>query len=459
MNVLRQLSAGVVLSSLSMVVAAQPFWVPSGIPGTVLNLYGMASSSTCDTLLAGGSISYQGYWFENNPLMLYANGDWTVLPNVNGQILAMSVYHDTIIAAGNFHLLNDTIPANNMAYWTAEGWKTYGHFDGGLRKLKVIDDTLYAAGGFHSVDGVPMEGIVRRQGGHWEPVGQWNVNDLPVIIDFVKYNGSLVVIGILEYNNGRGISYLDNSDNTWKLLGPGFLGGSSSGHSLAVFQNELYVGGQIALATGNAGQDIMRWDGTAFHPVGNGVQRSYNDFNGFSDVRGLVVHNDLLYACGGFRFASGVPAGGVAIWDGVQWCAPGGDITQGNGYGEALAFVGDTLFVLCGQVADDTFVNHLARYSGTDLIHTCTPVGVEESTGLGATTGLQWMWMGAGKAEISGIPQGQASFAICDTQGRVVLQGLIQSDGANPVKLMLPTLATGVYIFNVGGHSVRFVIL
>lgn len=69
------------------------------------------------------------------------------------------------------------------------------------------------------------------------------------------------------------------------------------------------------------------------------------------------------------------------------------------------------------------------------------------------------MWMGAGKAEISGIPQGQASFAICDTQGRVVLQGLIQSDGANPVKLMLPTLATGVYIFNVGGHSVRFVIL
>ncbi|HRN36872.1 MAG TPA: hypothetical protein PLL18_08165, partial [Flavobacteriales bacterium] len=246
MGTLRSLSAGVVLSSFSTVAAAQPFWVPSGIPGTVLNLYGMASSFTCDTLLAGGSISYQGDWFENNPLMLYANGDWTVLPNVNGQILAMSVYHDTIIAAGNFHLLNDTLPADNMAYWTAEGWKTYGHFDGGLRKLKVIDDTLYAAGGFHSVDGVPMEGIVRRQGGHWEPVGQWNVNDLPVIIDFVKYNGSLVVIGILEYNNGRGISYLDNSDNTWKLLGPGFLGGSSSGHSLAVFQNELYVGGQIA---------------------------------------------------------------------------------------------------------------------------------------------------------------------------------------------------------------------
>ncbi len=435
-----------VLSLLSMQVAAQPFWVPSGIPGTVLNLQDIASSMTGDTLLAGGSISYQGDWFENNPLMLYFNGGWTALPNVNGQILAMTIYRDTIIVAGNFHLINDTVPANNIAYWTAEGWKTYGNFDGGIRKLKVIDDTLYVAGGFHNVDGIPMEGIVRRQGGHWEPVGQWQLNDLPVIIDFVKYQGSLVAIGILEYDNGRGISYLDNTDNTWKLLGPGFLGGSSSGHSLAVYQDELYVGGQIALASGNAGQDIMRWDGTAFHPVGNGVQRNFNDFNGFSDVRGLVVHNGLLFACGGFRYASGVPAGGVAIWDGSQWCAPGGDITQGMGYGESLAFVGDTLFVLCGQYADDTFVNHLARYDGTDFIYTCSPVGITELPQpttrppvIRQTSEGQW--------QVSGLSAGQHRYVVMDALGRMVEEGLLQSGGQSLISTH--GLSDGTYVIKI----------
>ena len=390
--------------------------------------------------MAGGSIIYNAsQWYENNPMMLYTNGSWTALPNVNGQINTMTVYHDTIIVAGNIPFINDTVPCHNIAYWTAEGWKTYGNFDGGIRKLKVIDDTLYVAGGFHNVDGIPMEGIVRRQGGHWEPVGQWQLNDLPVIIDFVKYQGSLVAIGILEYDNGRGISYLDNTDNTWKLLGPGFLGGSSSGHSLAVYQDELYVGGQIALASGNAGQDIMRWDGTAFHPVGNGVQRNFNDFNGFSDVRGLVVHNDLLFACGGFRYASGVPAGGVAIWDGSQWCAPGGDITQGMGYGESLAFVGDTLFVLCGQYADDTFVNHLARYDGTDFIYTCSPVSVEEQL-LPARPAITTI----NEARLL-LPAGRHPVQVFDATGRLCVQQQVSSDGVTPNVIDLTPLQPGSY--------------
>ena len=104
-------------------------------------------------MLAGGAISLGGDWQANNPVMLFTNGTWTALPNVNGQINSVAVYHDTIIVGGYIPLINDTVPCRNIAYWTAGGWRNYGDFDGVIRKLKVIDDTLYAGGGFHSVDG------------------------------------------------------------------------------------------------------------------------------------------------------------------------------------------------------------------------------------------------------------------------------------------------------------------
>ncbi|MEO8591067.1 MAG: T9SS type A sorting domain-containing protein [Flavobacteriales bacterium] len=55
---------------------------------------------------------------------------------------------------------------------------------------------------------------------------------------------------------------------------------------------------------------IMRWDGTDWHPLGDGMD---------GPVHTLRVFDDGLYAAGWFSFADTVSANGLARWDGTQW--------------------------------------------------------------------------------------------------------------------------------------------
>jgi hypothetical protein len=135
------------------------------------------------------------------------------------------------------------------------------------------------------------------------------------------------------------------------------------------------------MGAGNAGRDIMRWDGTQFQPVGGGLQRNLGDNSGFSDVRGMEEHNGVLYVGGGFRYAGGVPAYGVAGWDGTQWCGVPGNLSDGSGHlgvGQGgMAFYQDTLFVACGYLADGDSVYLAAKFVGTSYADSCSgPVGV-----------------------------------------------------------------------------------
>ena len=170
------------------------------------------------------------------------------------------------------------------------------------------------------------------------------------LLDITKHEGRLVVCGSFFINGATSIAYLEGGQ--WNILGSGILGGLSSIHAMAVYQGDLYVGGQISMSGGNAGRDIMRWDGNQFQPVG-----------------------------GGFRYAGGVPAYGVAGWDGTQWCGVPGNLSDGPGHlgvGQGgMAFYQDTLFVACGYLADGDSVHLAAKFVGTSYSDTCSgPVSV-----------------------------------------------------------------------------------
>ena len=199
------------------------------------------------------------------------------------------------------------------------------------------------------------------------------------LLDITKHEGRLVVCGSFFINGATSIAYLEGGQ--WNILGSGILGGLSSIHAMAVYQGDLYVGGQISMSGGNAGRDIMRWDGNQFQPVGGGLQRNLGDNSGFSDVRGMEEHNGVLYVGGGFRYAGGVPAYGVAGWDGTQWCGVPGNLSDGPGHlgvGQGgMAFYQDTLFVACGYLADGDSVHLAAKFVGTSYSDTCSgPVSV-----------------------------------------------------------------------------------
>jgi hypothetical protein len=409
-------------------------WAPAGMPDT---------AHTFDQVWSDGQyVFYAGRPDGpqlNNSLARYANGQWDMLDTLAGSLIHTVVaWQDTLFVGGSFDFQNRAV-----MYRENEMWRSYGDFDHGsvVRRLRVLDDTLYAVGSFDTIDGALFNGVAKRVGGHWEPVGSFPQPD-QIFLDIVSYRDTLVVIGSSHFPQGRGISYLAPGADQWQLLGPGILGGMSGAHSLAVYQDRLYVGGQISVQAGNAGQEIMRWTGTQFEPLGDGLQFTYGNLSSFCDVRAMVEHDGLLYVGGGCNYSGELQSRGVAIWDGEQWCSLPGDPTQGNGV-SGMDFLGDTLFIACGYYADDQWVNLAAKYIGDLQGGYCTSeLGVSEAVrptiSVVPTAGGDW--------QVLGLDLGRHTYTVVDALGRIVVQGTVQGSAA-----ILP--GTGL---SSGSYVVRF---
>jgi hypothetical protein len=80
--------------------------------------------------------------------------------------------------------------------------------------------------------------------------------------------------------------------------------------TLAVYNDELIVGGQFDTAGGVAADSIACWSGSSWHGLSSGT-------NWFVDA--LTVYNGELVAGGTFTGAGGVSANYIAAWDGSSW--------------------------------------------------------------------------------------------------------------------------------------------
>lgn len=132
-----------------------------------------------------------------------------------------------------------------------------------------------------------------------------------------------------------------SSSDGWQPLGGGALGSVTD---LAVYQGELYVGGDFLSVSDLPGtRAIAKWDGQAWSSVGGGVQRP-----GFSflNVQALGEYNGELIVGGLFTLAGEVPVTNLAKWNGTTWSdfspgAPNGPVTDFEEYNGQL--------VACGQ--------------------------------------------------------------------------------------------------------------
>lgn len=422
---------------------AQSQWAPTGSPGLIVGpLRHIYANPSRDTIYFAGIISMTGIqqdWQETNSILRYTTGQWDTLGVINGQVQTIVQYRDTLIAGGVVFLSCSGTPCSGAAYWDGNAWQPYGDFgSSGVRMLRVFDDELYAVGGFTEVDGQPASGVAKRMGSAWLPVGTFDLEGS--ILDIAKYDGKLVVIGNVDFDNGRSIAEWDGSD--WHVLGPGIINLMSSAQCLAVFQDNLYVGGQIALAPpGNPGQNIMRWDGTQFHNLGQGIQWWLGDQNSVATVLEMVEHDGKLFVGGGYRAAGGIEALGLSTWDGVEWCAVPGDFRASGGIW-AMDFYHDTLFVACGATLDSNTVNGTAKFIGEEYTTVCSgPVGIPQYSGRG--TPKLYPNPAADHAILAIDRQEQTLYDVVDAAGSILLSGSIPP--TSEVSLPLSDLAPGVY--------------
>ncbi|MCA3006014.1 MAG: hypothetical protein LW650_14250 [Planctomycetaceae bacterium] len=380
---------------------------PSAAPATLLRLLGLAIAVALALLGLGSPASAQ------------CNGRWLTSPEQlrpglgGGAAPVVVMPNGDLVVGGSFTSAGGS-GAVRIARWNGVSWSPPGSgMTGGnepsVTALAVLPNgDLIAGGVFTTAGGVTVNNIARWNGSAWSAMGSGLV-DVIVQDIVVMPNGDIIVGGILVPIGGGSRAYVARwSGVSWVQLGPDVLrqdGGFAGVYSLAVLPNgDLIVGGRFGFASGVSVNNIVRWDGSAYTPLGtvagfgsrgevfdievlpNGdilagcgpnFTQSANvfRFNGTSwaplgsganqSISGLaVLPNGDLVAGGDFTMIDGVPASRIARWNGSSWASLGPGANAGV---RALTMLSNGDLIATGSftIIGDVTVNRIARWNGS----------------------------------------------------------------------------------------------
>lgn len=297
-----------------------------------------------------------------------------------------------IAIADNFDTSSDASRDYTLTWWNAmdaagDGGAALGA-NGRVRTMLYDGGDLYVGGDFTSIGGVDANRIARWNGTSWQQVAGGVGGPVHALAIF---QGALYVAGDFDSVTFGGdeidasnIVWLDGDD--WVPLGD--IGAGNNGvdgpvYSLAVYDDQLYVGGDFdnsyqSAAIAIPSLNLSRWNGGSWSFVG-GLAGD----GPMGAVRALTVHNSRLYLGGEFtsirilerettRFSR------VASCNGSSYLRLGNNIVDGEGVSGtvlALASLGDSLYIggEFGSAYNDSegdivAVNNLVRWTGSEFV-------------------------------------------------------------------------------------------
>jgi len=266
------------------------------------------------------------------------------------------------------------VQVNGIARWDGANWHSL------TDRVKsctangflVQDSILYVMGGLNiQSDTGRIHGIAKWDGEKWEalnfPVYEGST---PLGGCAAFYKNELYFGGGYQFGLPTGGFVLDITrfDGTkWYLVGDGIQGGVWRGVlDLVVYKGELYACGYFRQDAGNAGNKIMRWDGIKWKDVGGGI------CDPFATLDDMVVQDGKLYVVGLFDcVGDGIPAHGIAWWDGERWCSCGNSVFDNKITN--IAFYNNDLYIGGGFTAiDGQPVKYFAKWIGDHATDTCS---------------------------------------------------------------------------------------
>jgi len=289
--------------------------------------------------------------------------------------------------------------------------------DASIYSLAVFDDDaagpnppgLFVGGSFVAAGGVVSHNIAKWNGTSWESLDDGIGASCPgnTVFTLAVFdddgdgpNPPALYVGSGFSPAGYGISgsIAKWDGNDWMPVGDGIVGVVLA---LTVFDDDgngpnppaLYAGGSFWAAGGLAVNNVAKWDGVSWTPVGEGTN---------AVVRALAGHDDdgdgpnppALYAGGWFTMAGGVTANHIAKWDGTAWESVG----EGTN---------DRVLALTSFDEDDSGPNPPALYAGGQF----TMAG-------GVATNYIAQWDGASWAPVGdGMTRQISTLAVFDEDG------------------------------------------
>jgi hypothetical protein len=355
-------------------------WTPLG-SGVAAGFEGGVFSLALDgtSLVVAGDFTQAGPVTVNS-IALWSGSAWSALDGAKsgvtigtgagaseGQVLAVLVSGTTLYVGGNFdHLAPGgvktqgglasfnlstpgwtvlpmeaaTATVNSFAATATPGILVGGSFDTGgpltsglfVQNIGLLTGSTWSALGQGVTFGENAHGagLALAHGPAGEYVGGW-----------FDQTGSAQTTGISLWNG-----------TAWQSLGKGLAGGvSATGptvQAIAVYKNQVFIGGDFSSVSGVKASNIAAYSGGKWDAVGGGTDAA---------VESLAVSGNYLYAGGGFGKAGGASVGapvarwklGTALTSAAGWSALGpvfgaGDVT-------AIAFDGSWV-ILGGNLAD-----------------------------------------------------------------------------------------------------------
>ncbi|HEY9508601.1 MAG TPA: hypothetical protein VIV82_01940, partial [Verrucomicrobiae bacterium] len=274
---------------------------------------------------------------------------------------SLANYNGSLIVAGNF--INPTNSAiRNIALWNGTAWQPMGFgLPGEVYNLAGNNHLLFA---FYRSNGTNLPAlfrIARWDGGTWSDLDTNDIDGNPWGPLFIGPDDEVYLSGLYRRIGGRGFVGLACWKNgEWRSLFEGsYEGISGAGQSIFTFHEHagsVYAGGNFLGANDQLVQNLARWDGLKWNPVGGGI-------GGLSSSVFAVTSADSDIVVGGtFTNAGGVPVSNIARWDNINWTA------LGNGFNDrvnSLVNGNGTLFAGGRFTASGTnSVYHIASWDG-----------------------------------------------------------------------------------------------
>ena len=334
-------------------------WSPlgSGVDGVVDALAWDGVS-----LYAGGSFAIAG-GAPANYIARWDGGNWSVVgTGAIGHVNAI-VMVGTGLAAGMEHdNYSSNAEESRIMLWDEMEWHGLPDTGAGMNSsvLALLNGGtgLYAAGYFTFAGAVPAQRIAKWNGSAWNPLD----SGLNSSVTALAWDGTnLYAGGYFTFAGGLSAKYIARwNGSAWSPLGTGM---NSVVYALAWDGTNLFAGGDFTTAGGIAAKRIAKWNGSAWSPLGSGVTKpSYDN----STVRSLIWDGSCLYAGGWFTTAGGVAANNIARWDGTQWSPLGSGIAV-HSYVSSLFW--DGAFLYAGgsfRAAGGIGCNNIAKWDGAN---------------------------------------------------------------------------------------------
>ncbi len=341
------------------------------------------------------------------------------------------------------------IAANHIAAWNPGTglWSALGSgTNGTVSSLAALQNgELVAAGNFTAAGGVSVSGIARWNGTSWSSLGAGFLT--PPADLAVAPNGDLVAVGAfspVSASPSLNVAVWDGA--SWTLSSAGqspyappavaaladgtFVvamlnglvrgsgsnwGGFGTGSATSIREilelpnGDVIVAGSFLQVGGVPASGIARWDGAAWQALGSGI---VGIFLPIVDAVAVLPDGDLVVG-GLFSSAGGTPAANIARWNGLAWSAFG---TGTNANVSALSFLDDGRLAVGGDFtsAGGLAGNRIALL-GTTCPASAAPAGTGcPSSGGGnvlAAVGLPWA-DGVFRAVATGLPASALGVAV-----------------------------------------------